>query len=110
MRKMLCLAVLLCPMMLCSCEVHFGSAHHIVPWWMIAIPVAVFVIAVWLIAGICIAKKTYACPSCGKSFQPKWWKAMLSIHVNEDRLFRCPHCGKKGMCSPAHDIDQEQEK
>lgn len=108
--KKLCLALLLCPMMLCSCEVHFGSARFDVPWWVIAIPVTIFAVAVFLIAGSYIAKKTYSCPSCGQSFHPKWWKAMLSIHVNEDRLFRCPYCRKKGMCHPAHESDREQEE
>ena len=86
------------PTLLTSCRVNWFDQQYDVPWWMIAIPVAVWSLA-WLIGGsLYIASKTYRCPLCARTFSPKWYRAMLSVHVNGDRLFKCPHCGKRKLC------------
>lgn len=108
MKKMLysfsCLGILF---FLTSCDVHFGTTHYDVPWWYIAIPTAIFSTLICLIAfpvaGKHLAKKKYVCQKCGKTFHPKWYVAMFSIHINDDRLFKCPYCGQKGFCHLSED-------
>ena len=84
--------------LLSSCQVNWFGSHFDVPWWAIAIPVLVFSAIVLFVAGKHLASKKYVCPKCNKSFYPKWWQAALSIHMNDDRVFKCPHCGRKGFC------------
>ena len=74
---------------LSSCKVNWFDQQYDVRWWAIAIPVLVFSAIVLFVAGKHIASK---------SFYPKWWQAALSIHMNDDRVFKCPHCGRKGFC------------
>ena len=86
------------PTLLTSCRVNWFDKQYDVPWWMIAIPVAVWSLA-WLIGGsLYIASKKYRCPLCARTFSPKRYRAMLSVHVNGDRVFKCPHCGKRKLC------------
>jgi len=82
-----------------SCKVNWGDKQYDVHWWVIAIPVVIFSVVVLVMAGKYIASKKFVCPKCNKSFYPKWWKAALSIHINDDRVFKCPYCGRKGFCS-----------
>lgn len=81
-----------------SCTVNWFDKTFSVPWWSIAIPTVVLVLVVWVVAGKYLSKKTYVCPKCNGEFQPVWWKAALSLHINDDRIFRCPHCGKRSLC------------
>ena len=79
---------------LSSCQVNWFDKHYEVSWWVIAIPAVI--VFVW--AGKHIASKKYICSKCNGAFYPKWWKAAISLHVNDDRVFKCPHCGNKGFC------------
>ena len=90
---------------LTSCKVNWFDQQYDVPWWVIAVPVVVFSAIVWFAAGKHIASKKYVCPKCNKSFYPKWWHAAISIHMNDDRVFRCPHCGRKGFCPLSRDTE-----
>ena len=90
---------------LTSCEVNWFDQQYDVAWWVIAVPVVVFSAIVWFAAGKHIASKKYFCPKCNKSFYPKWWHAAISIHMNDDRVFRCPHCGRKGFCPLSRDTE-----
>lgn len=83
---------------LTSCKVNWFDQQYDVSWWVIAVPVVIFSVIVWVAAGKHIASKKYVCPKCNKTFYPKWWKAAFSIHMNDDRVFKCPHCGRKGFC------------
>ena len=89
--------------LLTSCRVNWYDRHYDVPWWVIAVPVIIFSAVTLFAGGQYIASKKFICPNCYKTFHPKWWKAMLSIHVNDDRLFKCPYCGKKGFCYLSRD-------
>ena len=82
---------------LTACEAHIGDHSFEVPWYFIAIPVAVFSALVFVITGVVISKNTYVCTECSHRFHPKWWKAAFSLHLNSDRLFKCPNCGHKGF-------------
>lgn len=92
---------------LASCEVHAFNQTFEAPWWLIAIPYALFVIAVTYFAGRHIASIKYVCPHCGKRFYPKPWAAAFSMHVNDLRVFRCPHCKEKNLCNPSYDQTRE---
>jgi len=93
-----CIAVYIVTTFLCSCQVNWFDQHYDVSWWVIAVPVVIFSAIMWFVAGKYIASKKYVCPKCNQTFFPRWWKAAISVHINSDRVFRCPHCGKKGFC------------
>ena len=84
-------------LLLTACEAHIGGRSFEVPWYFIAIPAAVFSALMIVIAGVAISKNTYVCTECSHRFHPKWWKAAFSLHLNSDRLFKCPNCGHKGF-------------
>ena len=88
---------------LSACEVHWFDKSYDVPWYMIAIPVTIFSIIVFGIGGTIISKKKYVCPTCRHKFHPSFWVAMVSLHVNSDRYFKCPRCGKKSFCKIARE-------
>ena len=105
MKKVLFLAMLLCSVLfLSSCEVHYFGSNYDVPWYIIAIPVALFSFVVLFTAHISIIKKYYKCPKCGTEFKPKWYTLSSWIHENDKRVMRCPKCGRKGFCK---DIDSK---
>ena len=79
-------------LMLTSCDVHFGSKHYDVAWWVIAIPVCLFSMIMLYAGGKHISNHEFVCPECNKTFHPKWWVAALSLHINDNRYFKCPHC------------------
>ena len=90
---------------LTSCQVNWFDNHYNVPWWIIAVPAFIFSAIIWIVAGKHIASKKYVCPNCNKTFYPNWWKAAISIHINDDRVFKCPHCGRKGFCHVLRDTE-----
>ena len=100
MKKMIFAASLLTfsALFLTSCRVNWGSNHYNVSWWGIAIPMIAICAVVWIVAGKNFSKKKFLCPECRKTFSPKWWNAALSLHGNDKRVYRCPHCGRKGFC------------
>lgn len=93
---------------LTSCRVNWFDEHYNVPWWVITVPVVIFILIVCTAEGKHIASKKYTCPNCNKQFYPKWWKAAVSIHDhgNNYRVFKCPHCGKKGFCPVSRETDE----
>ncbi|MBE6718684.1 MAG: hypothetical protein E7574_05485 [Ruminococcaceae bacterium] len=99
-KRVSVLVFLLCTaaLSLTSCQVNWFDTHYDVPWWVIAAPVLMFSFVVWIAAGKHIASKKYMCPKCNKTFHPKWWKAAISLHINDDRFFKCPHCERKSFC------------
>ncbi len=87
-------------MLLVSCNVHFGERQFDVPWWIIFIPAAILLAALWYFYGRHLAEMEFVCPKCGKRFHPPWQKAAFAIHYNDDRVFTCPHCHHRGFCTP----------
>ena len=100
MKGISLLSMLALTLALTSCDVHFGDVHYDVPWWVIAIPTVIILLTAFIVGGIIISKKKYVCPNCGYVFSPKFYKAAYSVHLNDDRVFKCPHCKKRGLCSP----------
>lgn len=105
MKKSICILGLTISILvwLTSCQVKWFDKSYDVPWWVIAISTALFVLAVWYFAGKIISKKEYICQTCKGSFYPKWYVAAFTIHINDDRVFKCPYCGKKGFCHVSRD-------
>lgn len=92
-------------LLLTSCKVNWFDQQYDVPWWVIAVPIVIISAIVFFALGKHIASRKYVCPKCNKTFYPTWWKAAFSIHVNDDRVFKCPHCGKKGFCSLSRETE-----
>ena len=95
--------VLISTLHLTSCEVHWFSQSYDVPWYIVVVPTTLFIVLVTALTGYLISRKTYRCPSCQKTFHPPWHSAVISIHMGNRRVFRCPHCGHKGFCSPTRE-------
>ena len=107
MKKIVCVASIFSFMLvLTGCDVHFGALHYDVPWWVIAIPVALFTIVAFIISGSILSRKKYCCPNCNKTFNPKWYRVAFSAHINDDRTLKCPHCGKRGLCHLSKDNEK----
>ncbi len=87
----------------CNVEVHWGAHSTYVPWYVVWIPVAVFTIVVLTVAHICVIKRRYVCPKCGKIFHPKWYEFSSWIHMGSDRVMRCPECKYRGFCRKSDD-------
>ena len=85
---------------LSSCQVNWFDKHYDLHWWVIAIPTVIFSMMIWIAAGSYIASKKYVCSKCNQTFYPKWWKAAVSVHMGDSRVFKCPQCGEKGFCKP----------
>ena len=101
MKKRLSLCLLLGSVMLplSSCTVNWFDGQHDVPWWVVAIPLVILAVILLIVARYSFASKTYVCPQCDQSFTPRWWVVTFAVHVNSDRVLKCPHCGKRSFCS-----------
>jgi len=106
MKKVL--FILLLPVFLTGCEVHFGGASYNVPWWVIALPTAAILLAAFIYQGQTISKFWFSCPSCHKRFRPNWLMSAFSIHINDAHIFRCPHCGTRGICDISYNQSETE--
>lgn len=79
---------------LTSCRVNWFTETYDVPWFYIALPVAVIAVAAYL----GIIRRTYICPHCRTEFKPKWYHFLITIHINDKRLAKCPNCRQKSFC------------
>ena len=79
---------------LCSCEVNWFGSTVDVPWYAIAIPVAVIAVVGYII----LMNMTFICPHCQTEFKPKWYQLSICIHMSRNRLAKCPKCGKTSFC------------
>lgn len=102
------MATLVTAMMLffSSCAVHLGDTTLDLPWWMVTmlsvIPALLIVVLVaWATVGK-NAKSYYVCPHCHHRFKPGW-RIVFSFHVMDEYSLKCPHCGKRDMCSMSYD-------
>ena len=95
MRKII-LSILLAmsALSLCSCKVNWFGESFDAPWYVIAIVIAVIAVIVY----VPIISSTYVCPKCNTEIKPKWYQLSVCIHMNGERLVKCPHCGRKGFC------------
>ncbi|MGN0634363.1 MAG: hypothetical protein ACI4JW_10920 [Oscillospiraceae bacterium] len=54
-----------------------------------------------------MAKKTWVCQNCQERFNGKWYNFLISQHFDTDYYLRCPHCGKKGICTLSYKQDKD---
>ncbi len=95
MRKVFGIIALLVLMLsLSGCTVNWFDKQYDVPWFVIAIPVAI----IFLIAHMKIMSKTYICPECGASIKPKWYQISVYFHFMDKRIVKCPNCKKYNYC------------
>ncbi len=95
MKKIILVITLLTSMfMFSSCKVNwFGSSFN-VPWYFIVIPVVVL----FLVLYVTIISKIYICSECKTEIKPKWYQLSVCIHHMDQRVVKCPKCGRKGFC------------
>ncbi len=95
MKKILLLPAVFClAISLCSCNVNWFRETVDVPWYAIAIPVAILAVVGYII----LMNMTFVCPHCGAEFKPKWYQLSVCFHINRSRLAKCPRCGKTSFC------------
>ncbi len=51
------------------------------------------------------AKAVYVCEHCQHRFKAGW-KVLFSLHVNDDYVLKCPHCGKRDFCHMSYDQEE----
>ena len=105
MKKMFLLFIILSVAVfsLTSCQAHWLDEQFTVPWWAIVIPSVSIIVVAWFAATKHITSQKYVCPECGKSFYPKFGDSAFSVHMNDNRVLKCPHCGEKGFCPLSRD-------
>ena len=95
MKKLLALIIVICvTVSLCSCQVNWFTETYDVPWYFIAIPVALIAVLGYFI----LMNTTFICPYCGTEFKPKWYQLSVSVHMNGKRLAKCPFCQRQSFC------------
>ncbi len=99
-KRRLWLAVLGLAGVLSSCTVRVSwfDSYFYAPWWAVAVPVTVASVIVWVVAYAWCVRKTYRCPECGADIKPGWNEFSVCIHLNGERVVRCPVCGRRGFC------------
>ena len=86
------------PLLLTSCDVHWGSEHADVPWYVIAIPVVLFLAICYVVQSYCLTKHSYKCPECGEEFHPKMFSSFIPRYNQYEAFLKCPRCGKHSFC------------
>lgn len=104
MKKYIVLFIIMSSVMLTSCQVNIGESTFYVHWLVIAIPVFILL----LLVGLPLGRIKYYCPNCKKTFYTSWIKCVFSVHINNERALKCPHCKKISMCYPSN--NQENKK
>lgn len=96
MKKKIILALLILALALslCSCKVNWFDETYDVPWWTIALPIALISVVGYKI----IFSQTYVCPSCKAEIIPKWYELSALVHFGRARLMKCRSCGRFGYC------------
>ena len=79
---------------LASCTVNWFGETRDVPWYYIAIPVSLITVCGYYI----LMSRTYICPHCHREFKVKPYQLSVMVHMNRQRLAKCPHCGRKNFC------------
>lgn len=79
---------------LSSCTVNWFGGKVDVPWYCVAIPVAI----IFILGYVRLMSLTFVCPHCKTEFKPKPHQLYVTVHMNRKRLAKCPNCGKKSFC------------
>lgn len=93
-KLLLAITLLTSTILLSSCKVHWLGNAIDVPWYLVAIPVVVLLVVLYIF----MLSDTYICPECKTEIKPKWYHFSIALHVDDKRVIKCPHCGRKGFC------------
>jgi len=95
MKKALLITILLTvALSLTSCKVNWFNKTVDVPWYYVAVPIALASILGYFI----LMSKTYVCPHCQTRFKAKPYQLSVMVHLNGKRLAKCPNCHKRSFC------------
>ena len=92
-KAWLSLILLTITVSLTSCTVNWFDRTVDVPWYFIAIPVALISMFGYFI----LMSFTYICPHCKTEFKAKPHQLYVSLHCGGKRYAKCPCCGRKGF-------------
>ena len=81
-------------LVLSSCTVNWFGGTRDVPWYCVAVPVAL----IFIIGYAILMSKTFICPHCKTEFKAKPHQLYVTIHFNGKRIAKCPNCNRKGYC------------
>ncbi|MBR5314833.1 MAG: hypothetical protein IKU45_05430 [Clostridia bacterium] len=99
MKKLISITILcLCLISLSGCTVNWFTTTYEVPWYYVAIPVAL----VGVLAHIRIMSGIYVCPKCNADIKLKWYQIYAYLHMNNQRFMICPNCKSKVFCKRKH--------
>ncbi len=107
MKHLRCLLLVALLPLLTACTLVFGDTRYDVPWWVILITVGAVLLLILVPALKSTRRVWFTCPVCHKKFKPTAAKLLFSLHVNDHRILRCPHCGKRNMCAPSYDQGED---
>ena len=79
---------------LTSCTVNWFGGTADVPWYFVAIPIAVIFVCGYVI----LMSKTYICPDCKTEFKAKPHQLYVTVHMCGKRMAKCPNCKRLGFC------------
>lgn len=88
------ITLVICTMLLSGCKVNWFGESYDVPWYAVALPIAV----IFIIAHIHIMSGLYICPNCGAEIKCKWYHFHMYMHLGGKRFAKCPNCNWKGFC------------
>ena len=95
MKKAYLFSLLLSITLACtSCTVNWFGETADVPWYYVAIPVSL----IFIVAYVVLMSQTYVCPRCHMEFKAKPYQFYVTVHWCNQRIAKCPHCGRKGFC------------
>ena len=86
--------LMLLTLSLTSCTVNWFGDTAEVPWYYVAIPVAL----IFIVAYIRLMSHTYICPHCKTEFKAKPYQLYVTVHWCGKRIAKCPSCGRKSYC------------
>ena len=61
--------------------------------------VIVIAVAIVIVLAIRIAKHSFQCKHCNKSFRIKWTKVLVTQHSGKEYMLVCPYCKVKNWCA-----------
>lgn len=79
-------------------SIQWFSDTYTVPWYVVWIPILLFVLLAVILTQRHIMAQTFRCPNCGRELHVRALEFSAWLHENDDRVIRCSACGRKGFC------------
>ncbi len=87
--------------LLTACTLRLSDTLYEVPWWIILSIVGAVILLILVPALKNTKRIWFTCPLCNRKFKPAAARILFSLHANDNRVLKCPHCGKRSMCAPS---------